>query len=371
MRQYILYTFVFLFVINHSTFAQDFRKYSNEFLRIGVSARAMGLGNAVVATSNDGTSGYWNPAGLVNISSKFQVNLLHSEYFAGIGQYNYGSFAMPTETGVFGVSIIRFGIDDIQNTIDIQDPNGNINYDRIKKFSAADYGFLFSYAKRDMFLEGLNIGATVKLINRSIGDFAKAYGFGIDLGAQYKRGKWQFGAVAKDITTTFNAWSYSLDNRTKEVFRNTGNTIPEDDIELTAPSFSLGVARKFIIKNDFCVQPELNSTLTFDGQRPVILQSEVFNFDPNLGIEAGYKEVVYVRVGVNNIQKSPEFRADGSRDDFQYLVQPAFGLGLHIQNLIGRMNLSVDYALTNAGEVSGSFYSNVFSLRFDWLDKSN
>ncbi|TXI84441.1 MAG: hypothetical protein E6Q38_01955, partial [Crocinitomicaceae bacterium] len=39
-------------------------KYSNEFLAIGLGADALGLGNAVVAQTDNVYSGYWNPAGL-------------------------------------------------------------------------------------------------------------------------------------------------------------------------------------------------------------------------------------------------------------------------------------------------------------------
>ncbi|HRD80451.1 MAG TPA: hypothetical protein PLL53_06815, partial [Saprospiraceae bacterium] len=40
------------------------QKYSNEFLSIGVGARAQGMGMAVIAGGSDVTSGVWNPAGL-------------------------------------------------------------------------------------------------------------------------------------------------------------------------------------------------------------------------------------------------------------------------------------------------------------------
>lgn len=45
----------------------QFRKYSNEFLNIGAGARGLAMGSAQVASVNDGSSGYWNPAGLVNV----------------------------------------------------------------------------------------------------------------------------------------------------------------------------------------------------------------------------------------------------------------------------------------------------------------
>src|SRR6185312_948449 len=73
----------------------QFRKYSNEFLNIGAGGRGLAMGSAQVASVNDGTSGYWNPAGLVNVKDNPQINLMHAEYFAVIGKYDYVSIAFP------------------------------------------------------------------------------------------------------------------------------------------------------------------------------------------------------------------------------------------------------------------------------------
>jgi len=51
------------------SFAQTARKYSNEFMNIGVDAAALGMSNAVTASSNDVNSGYWNPAGLIGLKT--------------------------------------------------------------------------------------------------------------------------------------------------------------------------------------------------------------------------------------------------------------------------------------------------------------
>src|SRR3954471_24172056 len=74
----------------------QFRKYSNEFLNIGAGARGLAMGSAQVASVSDGTAGYWNPAGLAGGKDKPQLNVMHAEYFAGIGKYDYASIAIPT-----------------------------------------------------------------------------------------------------------------------------------------------------------------------------------------------------------------------------------------------------------------------------------
>ncbi len=46
------------------------------------------------------------------------------------------------------------------------------------------YAFLLSYGKKSQ-IQGLDYGASLKLIYRKQGEFASAYGFGFDLGTQY------------------------------------------------------------------------------------------------------------------------------------------------------------------------------------------
>src|SRR6476660_3565921 len=171
--------------------AGQFRKYSNEFLNIGAGARGLAMGSAQVASVNDGTAGYWNPAGLVYIKDKPQVNVMHAEYFAGIGKYDYASIAIPT-TGnkrVIGVTTLRFAVDDIMNTLFLVEPDGSINYNNIQAFSSADYGFIFSLAQKlkQTSNKNLQFGVNAKVIHRHVGSFAKAWGFGLDAGLQYSK----------------------------------------------------------------------------------------------------------------------------------------------------------------------------------------
>ena len=129
-------------------FAQTARKYSNEFMNIGVDAAALGMSNAVVGHTADVNSGYWNPAGLVHLEDS-EIALMHSSYFANIANYNYIAFAKPLDNrSSIGVSFIRFGVDDILDTTQLIDEQGNVNYDRINLFSAADYALTFSYARK-------------------------------------------------------------------------------------------------------------------------------------------------------------------------------------------------------------------------------
>lgn len=327
-------------------------KYSNEFLSIGVGGRPMGMSGAVVGSVSDATAAIWNPAGLVNFEGNLQIAAMHAELFAGISKFDYGTVATHLDsTRSIGFSIIRFGTDDIPNTLDLIDATGVIDYSKLKSFSIADYAFVFSYAAKTRF-PGLNIGGNAKIIHRKVGEFGKAWGFGFDLGAQYQKDNWRFGAMAKDVTSTFNAWSYNTD-LLEDAFNRTGNEIPKNSTEITLPKLILGAGRSFRLSSKMSLLTELNADFTFDGQRNVLFSGDPLSVDPRLGIELGYNNFIFLRGGLQNIQKVKNIDGTTGR-----IVQPNMGLGLRL----GR--LTIDYALTNIGSQE-TLYSNVFSLRLD------
>ncbi|GAW89526.1 hypothetical protein FPS14_contig00024-0015 [Flavobacterium psychrophilum] len=175
-------------------------------MNIGVDARAFGMANSMVAHTSDVNSGYWNPTGLLKIKDS-EAALMHANYFANIAQYDYAAYAKKIDDrSAWGASILRFGVDNILNTTELIDASGNIDYNRISLFSAADYGFTFSYARK-LPVQGFQYGANAKVIRRIIGNFASSWGFGFDLGLQFEKNNWQIGLMVRDITTTYNIWN--------------------------------------------------------------------------------------------------------------------------------------------------------------------
>ncbi len=310
-------------------------KYSNEFLNIGVGGRALGMGNVQAAIANDATAGYWNPAGLLRLQNRYNVGLMHSELFAGIAKNDFASFAMPLDTNsALAVSVIRLGVDDIADTRRLQNEYGYIQYDSIKFFSVADYAMLLSYARRSNLVQGLMLGANAKIIYRNVGEFANAYGFGVDMGAQLQRGNWQFGLMAKDITTTFTAWSHNVE-ALEEAYQQTGNDLPENTAELTLPRVVLGVGRSFQFTEKLSALIAADLDFTFDGKRNVWLKSDVMSVDPHVGLELAYANSVFVRGGLNNYQETRNFDGSNSKR-----LQPNFGVG------VKSSGLSLDLALS-------------------------
>lgn len=322
-------------------------------MNIGVDAAALGMANTMVASTHDVNSGYWNPAGLVDMEDS-QLGLMHASYFANIAQYDYAAYAKPIDDrSAWGISMIRFGVDDILNTTQLIDSEGNIDYNRISKFSTADYGFTFSYARKTR-LEGLNYGANAKVIRRIIGKFANSWGFGVDAGIQFERNNWYFGLMVRDITTTYNIWNIDEDEyaKIKNAIPGENQELPEST-EITAPKAQLGMSKKYEFHNEMSLLAAANLNMQFT-QTNDIISSELVSIDPAIGFEGGYQDMVFLRTGFGNFQNLTQI--DGSK---KLGFQPNIGLGFRYKGI------QIDYALTDLGNQSAALYSNVFSLKVD------
>src|SRR5688572_19694618 len=361
-RPHILLT-LFVIFISLTSYPQ-FRKYSNEFLNIGAGARGLSMGGAQVASVQDGTAGYWNPAGLVGVKDNPELNLMHAEYFAGIGKYDFASVAFPTTNNkrTFAITGLRFAVDDIMNTLFLVEPDGSINYNNIQAFSSADYAFIFSLSQKFKESEKKNIhfGVNAKVIHRNVGKFAKAWGFGLDAGLQIFQNKWKFGIAGRDITSTFNAWSFTFTEREKEVLYLTNNEIPVKSTEMTAPRLVLGVARDFRLGKKSTLLAEANLDVTFDGQRNTLISADPVSADPKLGLELNVNNVFFLRAGINNFQKA---LADGDTVNQKkvWIYQPSAGAGFRISNV------TIDYAFTNLANQSNPLFTHVFSIRLNMV----
>ncbi|MFM6983405.1 MAG: PorV/PorQ family protein [Chitinophagaceae bacterium] len=360
-----LYAIVFTLLLSVPGLqGQNATKYSNEFLQIGVGARSLGMGGAMIASSRDVYSGYWNPAGLAAIEDNAQVALMHASYFAGIANYDYGAWATKTsDNSAIGISMVRFGVDGIANTFDLI-RNGEIDYSRVTSFNTTDFAAIISYARkediRSLRQVDFSWGGNMKIISRKVGPFAKAFGFGFDVGGKFVNDKknWELGVVIRDVTTTFNSWRYTFTDAQKDVLAATQNAIPKNTLEITLPRIMGGFAKTWE-KDNWTFLGEADMNITLDGKRNTLVKTSAFSIDPYLGTEIGYEisdaNHLYFRAGVNNFQQYTN--SNGKK---VASVMPNVGLGF----TFGKFSL--DYALTNLSAVAGSgpaLYSNIFSLK--------
>ncbi|MFT5747309.1 MAG: hypothetical protein ACI920_002693 [Saprospiraceae bacterium] len=366
MKQYYFKRFTLIVAIFLTGFqVAQAQKYSNEFLSIGIGARAHAMGGAVFASVNDVTAGYWNPAGLANFGSDrgLQLGAMHAEWFAGIAKYDYLGATIPLANADrrIGLSMIRFGVDGIPNTLSLFEDDGSVNYDNIVEFSAADYAFLLSYAQK-MNLKNkdnnLYIGGNVKVVRRVIGTFANSWGFGIDLGMQYHTKRLKIGVVGRDLTSTFNAWKTNFSEEDKAVLLDTDNELPDvNSVEVTKPSIAVGLGYSFDFDN-VTLTPEVSFVATTDGKRNTLIQGDPISIDPGAGVELGYNDFLFFRAGVNQFQYEQDF------DKTETLtMRPSLGVGLKL----GRLQL--DYAFSNLGDNDNKF-SHIISLIFEMKAKN-
>jgi hypothetical protein len=282
---------------------------------------------------------------------------MHAEYFAGIAKYDFVGISRRIDSNsVAGISILRFGIDDIPNTLSLIDANGNWDYNRVSAFNAVDFAALLSYARNIPQLKGVELGGNFKIIRRKLGEMAGAWGFGLDAGARYNYKSWKLGLMVKDITGTFNAWSYNLSEEDVQTLIQTDNEVPSNSLEVTLPKAIIGIAKTYNVwKDRVSITGEINLINTFDGLRNTVVKSDYWSMEPAFGLEVGYKGFVYLRGGLGNIQKELNDRATV----YITTVRPSFGVGIHYRMV------TLDYALTDIGDRSTALYSNIFSLKID------
>jgi len=172
--------------------------------------------------------------------------------------------------------------------------------------------------------------------------------------------------VARDVTTTFNAWKYNFTDAEIQTFQSTGNEVPVNSLEFTLPKLLLGVSKKINFNDDYSLLTELNMDLNTDGRRNTLLQTNLVSGDPHLGVEAGYQDIIFLRGGVGNVQqvKTDDISSteiiDGktiTNYKSEWTFMPNIGVGLKLKNL------SIDYALTDVSNQSAALLSHVFSIR--------
>ena len=159
--------------------------------------------------------------------------------------------------------------------------------------------------------------------------------------------------MLRDGTSTFNAWNYHLTDQVIDIFHQTGNEIPENELELTLPALMLGAGKYVELGKGFNATFALGLDCTFDGKRNTLIKSNVLSMDPHFGMEFAYKKIVALRAGIGNFQQEPD--SDGKK---KTTLQINLGVGVCIKNIV-----SIDYAFTDLGDISIAQYSHIISLK--------
>jgi len=162
--------------------------------------------------------------------------------------------------------------------------------------------------------------------------------------------------MARDVTSTVNAWSFDFSEEDKLVLTQTGNIIPESSTEIALPKIVASGAY-FGESGKFSYLAEIDLRLSTDGYKAGLFTGNNFAFEPAMGIELGYNELAFLRFGLGNYQNRVRVE-DTSQTDL--VVLPNAGIGI----VLGR--IKVDYALANIGNTSESLVSHIVSASFDF-----
>jgi hypothetical protein len=164
--------------------------------------------------------------------------------------------------------------------------------------------------------------------------------------------------MLRDITTTFNTWTINKEEL-RPIFNQTNNEIPGNSTEITLPKAIFGASRSFKITNKVDVLASADLVFTFDGRRNVLVKSRFTSIDPQLGAEFDYEDKFFFRMGVGNFQRVKDFSfAEQSNESTFWSFQPNVGMGIKLEDF------TIDYALTDIGNVAESPYSHVFSILY-------
>lgn len=151
---------------------------SYQFLKIGVGARAVALGETFVAIANDASALYWNPAGLSQFSGH-EVVFAHTEYVVDIKHEFLGGVYHLSEYDAVGLAFTSLHMEDMEITTETQ-PFGTGRY-----FSFGDIAVALSYSRK--MTEQFSFGVTGRFVEETL-DMLKMRGFMVDIGTYYLTG---------------------------------------------------------------------------------------------------------------------------------------------------------------------------------------
>ncbi len=261
-------------------------KYAGDFEELGVSARSVAMGSALVATGADPAALYYNPSASVLLPRR-DVMLMHAENFGGLVKNDFATVALPSDKSCLGFGLLHNGVSGIKLTKLLNDSlplgaefvdttfsnTGDTLIDTVinvpvvsKTVSAADWVFYFNYARQlsSHFL----VGGNAKLIYRTTG-VSTCFGMGLDAGATLILVKdFNVGLRVRNISTAPLFW----DTKTRE------SVMPRVALG-TSKAFGLGRKDKLLLS----VEGEGN----FEG----------LPIEENVGLEYQFHDVLFGRLG--------------------------------------------------------------------------
>lgn len=301
-----------------------------QFLKVGVGARGVAMGESFVAVANDASALFWNPAGLVELKQN-QVIASHTAYVVDISHEFFGVTYSLGDYDAVGLSFAALHMEDMQITTETQ-PFGTGRY-----FSFGDIAIGATYARK--MTDQFSFGVTLRYAEETL-DVLKMRGLMVDLGTLYWTG---LGSTRFAVTIS----NFGSDvEPTGTVSLSNGTTASSFQAFSLPTIFKLGFALEPYEDDDMRVTTSLQLNHPNDN-------AEHFR----LGLEYSWRNTLFLRGGVKRTIGQPLFGEDETS-----LEDVTFGAGVAV-DLAGVSRVNADYAFARFNEL-GSVHR--FSLSFTY-----
>ena len=172
---------VLIFTLPILSFGGDFSKVGTsaaQFLKIGVGARAMGLGGTFTAIASDVSTIYWNPAGITNLKST-SIGFTHTQWFADIS-HDFAGVTVPISSSDFiAVSATSLSTGE-QEVTTVAKPEGTgVFYD------VSDLALGLTYARQ--LTDRFSVGLSLKYVQQRLYN-ESASSLTLDIGSYLRTG---------------------------------------------------------------------------------------------------------------------------------------------------------------------------------------
>ncbi len=299
---------------------------AGQFLKIGVGARAEGMGNAFVAISDDAAAIYWNPA----VISRLENNsvLFNHTYWLAETSHNFAGIVIKLLSGhSLALSYTALSMNDMKVTNEFYQ-EGTGEY-----FSASDIALGLSYAFN--LTNEFSIGFTVKYILQSIWHM-DASAFALDIGLFYLTpvkglslgmSITNIGSEIKyegDDNFIYYSFDPSKHGNTDKIF----SEIKMDSWDLPL-SFRVGLSYQLLNNKHSSI------IISSDAVHP-----NDYNEYVNLGFEYSFKKTVFLRAGYKSL-----FKIDSEEG-----ITAGVGLLYYLTDFIP---MKVDYSYSDFGRLKG------------------
>ena len=281
-------------------------KYSGDAFSLGVGARGLALGGAVIAGPFDGTAPYWNPAGMNSLDGRY-VTAMHAETFGSLLNHDFVAYVDArsgdnSKIKAFGFYFYYLGGGGIKITA-LDEVNRPYV---IREESHGDY--LLAGVISGELSDRIDFGLSAKIIYRDIGT-ESGKGLTVDAGLLYKAHKNINAALmVSDVTSGFIRYS--------------GDSFEEGShSESIYPTVKPGLMFMQPYK-DFTGRFLVSGDIKFEHLEDASQYSSgSISLDTHFGWELSYKEMLFARTGFD----IGRFTAGGGVDlknitiDFAYL----------------------------------------------------